>query len=206
LDVKTSAIATGENIDACCGRAFEKMPLISKQRRARSNKLNALRRTIVKRLFFVAIATVLFLFQFQIGDASALELDASTRTITLNPDGETVVLSSKEVTEGQRLFNSSCTKCHLQGKTKTNNNVSLGVEDLSGAEPPRNNLLALVDYLKHPTSYDGENDLFEEHPNVARPDLYPELRNLTEDDVYSIAGYMLVAPKLDQRWGGTIYF
>jgi len=32
------------------------------------------------------------------------------------------------------------------------------------------------------------------------------LRNLSEDDVTSVAGYLLVAPKLDARWGGTIYF
>jgi photosystem II cytochrome c550 len=170
------------------------------------NKLNHLRRTMVKRLIWAVIATVFFIFQFQIDSASALELDENTRTIILNEADETVVLSSKEVTEGQRLFNANCTKCHLQGKTKTNNNVSLGVADLAGAEPPRDNLLALVDYLKHPTSYDGESDLSEEHPNVTRPDLYPELRNFTEDDVYSVAGYMLVAPKLDARWGGTIYF
>jgi photosystem II cytochrome c550 len=161
---------------------------------------------MVKRFFWVAIATVFFVFQFNINSVSALELDSDTRTIVLNEAGETTTLSSKEVTEGQRLFNSACTKCHLQGKTKTNNNVSLGVSDLAGAEPRRDNLLALVDYLKHPTSYDGENDLTEEHPNVSRPDLYPEFKNVTEDDVYSVAGYMLVAPKLDERWGGTIYF
>ncbi len=28
----------------------------------------------------------------------------------------------------------------------------------------------------------------------------------SEDDVYNVAAYMLVAPRLDERWGGTIYF
>jgi photosystem II cytochrome c550 len=170
------------------------------------NKPDYLRRTMVKRFIWAAIATVFFIFQFPVNSASALELDEATRTVTLNDAGGTVVLSSKEVTQGQRLFNANCTKCHLQGKTKTNNNVSLGLEDLAGAEPPRNNVLALVDYLKHPTSYDGENDLSEEHPNVSRPDLYPEMRSYTEDDVFDVAAYMLIAPKLDERWGGTIYF
>jgi photosystem II cytochrome c550 len=64
----------------------------------------------------------------------------------------------------------------------------------------------LIDYLEHPTSYDGVDNLEELHPNVTRTDLYPELRNLSEDDVTSVAGYLLVAPKLDERWGGTIYF
>ncbi|MGK7943501.1 MAG: photosystem II cytochrome c-550 [Microcystaceae cyanobacterium] len=161
---------------------------------------------MIKRFLFVAIATVLFLFQFQVNSANARELTEDTRTIPLNEAAETVVLSSQEVVQGERVFVDTCTQCHLQGKTKTNNNVSLGLEDLAKAEPPRDNLLALIDYLKYPTSYDGEIDITELHPNVTRLDIWPEMRNLTEDDVYDVAGYMLVAPKLDERWGGTIYF
>lgn len=161
---------------------------------------------MVKRFIWVTIATVFFVFQLHIGKAQALELDAATRTIPLSETGETVVLNTKQVTEGQRLFNSTCTKCHLQGKTKTNNNVSLSLSDLGKAEPRRDNVTALVDYLQHPTSYDGEDDLTELHPNVTRPDIYPEMRNLTEDDLFDVAGYVLIAPKLDAKWGGTIYF
>ena len=161
---------------------------------------------MVKRFIWIAVAILCFVFQFQIGSAAALELDEATRTVPLNEEGETVVLSSKEVTRGQRIFNSNCTKCHLQGKTKTNNNVSLGLEDLAGAEPRRDNVLALIDYLKNPTTYDGELSLEAEHPNATRPDIWPELKDLTEDDLFDVAGYMLIAPKLDSRWGGTIYF
>ncbi len=161
---------------------------------------------MVKRLIWTAIALVLLIFQLNVNPAAALELDETTRTIPLNESGEQTTLSSEQVTTGQQIFIQSCTKCHLQGKTKTNNNVSLGLKDLAQAEPPRDNLLALVDYLERPTSYDGEDDLSEFHPNVSRPDIFPELRNLTEDDVHDVAGYLLVAPKLDERWGGTIYF
>jgi photosystem II cytochrome c550 len=161
---------------------------------------------MVKRFLWVAIATVFFIFQFHVNSAVAVELDEGTRTITLNQGGDTVTLTSKQVTNGQRLFNLECTQCHLQGKTKTNNNVSLGLSDLAGAEPSRDNVLVLVDYLKNPTSYDGEEDYTEVHPNTTRPDLFPELRNFTEDDLFDIAGYMLIAPKLDERWGGTIYY
>lgn len=161
---------------------------------------------MVKRFFWVAVAVVLFIFQFHPNSAAALELDEETRTVPLNTAGETAVLSSKEVTQGQRLFNLECTQCHLQGKTKTNNNVSLGVDDLGKADPPRDNVVALIEYLKHPMSYDGEISLELEHPNVSRPDVWPELRNFTEDDLFDLAGYMLIAPKLDERWGGTIYF
>lgn len=161
---------------------------------------------MVKRFFWVAIAAVFFLFHLSVGSVNAVELTESTLTVPFDGAGKTATLTPQEFANGQKLFVSNCTKCHLQGKTKTNNNVSLGLEDLGKAEPPRNNLAAIVDYLKNPTSYDGEDDYSELHPNVSRPDIYPELRNLTEDDVYDVAGYTLIAPKLDARWGGTIYF
>jgi photosystem II cytochrome c550 len=170
------------------------------------NQSNYLRRTMVKRFFWVAIATVFFLFQLSVGSANAVELTTETLTIPLDGMGKTATLSDQEFAKGQKIFVQNCTKCHLQGKTKTNNNVSLGLKDLSQAEPPRDNLLAIVDYLKNPTSYDGVDDYTELHPNVTRPDIYPELKNFTEDDVYDVAGYTLIAPKLDVRWGGTIYF
>jgi photosystem II cytochrome c550 len=161
---------------------------------------------MVKRFFGVAIAAVFFLFHLSVGSVNAVELTESTLTVPFDGAGKTATLTPQEFANGQKLFVSNCTKCHLQGKTKTNNNVSLGLEDLGKAEPPRNNLASIVDYLKNPTSYDGEDDYSELHPNVSRPDIYPELRNLTKDDVYDVAGYTLVAPKLDARWGGTIYF
>ncbi len=161
---------------------------------------------MVKRFILMAIAAIFFFLQFPIHNASALELTEETRTIPLNEEGEMTTLSSQQITNGNRLFIRECTQCHLQGKTKTNNNVSLGLEDLSLAEPPRDNVLAIVDYLKYPTSYDGEDDYTELHVNVTRSDLYPELRDFTEEDLYDVAGYVLVAPKLDSYWGGSIYF
>ncbi|MDJ0658905.1 MAG: photosystem II cytochrome c-550 [Crocosphaera sp.] len=160
----------------------------------------------MKRFILMAIAAIFFFLQFPIHNASALELTEETRTIPLNEEGEMTTLSSEQITNGNRLFIRECTQCHLQGKTKTNNNVSLGLEDLALAEPPRDNLLGIVDYLKYPTSYDGEDDYTELHVNVTRSDLYPELRDFTEEDLYDVAGYVLVAPKLDSYWGGSIYF
>ncbi|MBJ7899025.1 MAG: cytochrome c-550 [Cyanobacteria bacterium RI_101] len=161
---------------------------------------------MIQRFVLTALAAVLILWQVAAGSAQAVELTESTLTVPFDGAGKTATLSPQEFAKGQKIFVDTCTQCHLQGKTKTNNNVSLGLEDLSKAEPPRNNLAAIVDYLKNPTSYDGEDDYSELHPNVGRPDIYPEMRNLTEDDLYDVAGYTLIAPKLDERWGGTIYF
>ncbi len=161
---------------------------------------------MVKRFFWVAIAAVFFLFHLSVGSVNAVELTEATRTIPYDGTGKTATLTEQEFANGQRLFVQECTQCHLQGKTKTNNNVSLGLSDLAKAEPPRDTLAAIVDYLTNPTSYDGEDDYKELHPNVSRPDIYPELKNWTKQDLTDVAGYTLIAPRLDERWGGTIYF
>ncbi len=161
---------------------------------------------MLKRFIWVVVATVFFAFQLNVGSAAALKVDESVRTVQLNEQGEQIVLTNEQVKRGARLFNSTCTKCHLQGKTKTNPNVGLSTKELSGAEPPRNSIVALVDFLKHPMTYDGEEDLTLLHPNTERPDVYPEMRNFTEEDLTAIAGHILIGPKLDSRWGGSIYY
>lgn len=160
---------------------------------------------MLKRLILIVVATLFFALQLNIGSAAALEMDESARTVPLNEAGDTIVLSNKQVAQGQRLFINNCTKCHLQGKTKTNPNIGLGLSELAGAYPQRDNLEGLVDYIENPTTYDGEIDLDLLHPNTTRSDVFPELRNLSQEDEEALAGYMLVAPKLDPRWGGTIY-
>ena len=87
--------------------------------------------------------------------AYALDLDESTRSIPLDQSGTTVVLTPEQVKRGKRLFNASCGNCHVGGITKTNPNLGLEPDALSLATPPRDNINALVDYMKNPTSYDG---------------------------------------------------
>ena len=154
-----------------------------------------------KRLILIVIATVFFAWQFNSGSADALKIKESIRTVTLNEQGDTIVLSNEEAQSGARLFGSTCSKCHLQGKTKTNPDVGLGIEALAGAVPPRDNLLGLVDYMKYPTTYDGEDDLSLIHTNTQRSDLFPEMRNLTDQDLRDIAGHILIQANLDPKWG-----
>ena len=160
---------------------------------------------MLKRLILIVLATVFFALQFNVGDATALKVDESIRTVPLNEEQDTIIISNKTLSQGQRLFVNNCTKCHLQGKTKTNPNIGLGLDELAGAEPARDNLEGLVDYLQNPTTYDGEIYLDLLHPNTTRSDVFPELKNLSAEDEEALAGYMLVAPKLDPKWGGTIY-
>ena len=154
--------------------------------------------------FFIAVVAILFLtFQMFINSATAAELTDNDRTLPLNEDGEEVVLTIKEYTKGRREFNNVCSQCHVGGITKTNPDVSLDPEVLSLAYPARDNIEGLIDYMENPTTYDGFSEISELHPSVKSADIYPEMRNLTEDDLYAIAGYILVQPKvLGKQWGG----
>jgi photosystem II cytochrome c550 len=62
--------------------------------------------------------------------------------------------------------------------------------------------------MKNPTSYDGVESIAEVHPSLKSQDNFPEMRNLTEDDLTAIAGHILLQPKvIGEKWGGgKIYY
>ncbi|MBD2517308.1 cytochrome c-550 [Nostoc sp. FACHB-973] len=161
-----------------------------------------------RRLIGVVVATFLLTFGLIVGSATAVELDKATRTVPLNDQGDTVVLSLKQVKEGKRLFAYACAQCHVGGVTKTNQNVGLEPEALALATPNRNNIEGLVDYMKNPTTYDGVEEISELHPSTKSADIFTEMRNLTDDDLVAIAGHILLQPKVvGTKWGGgKIYY
>ncbi len=136
------------------------------------------------------------------GEAIAAELDAATRTIKANEAGDVVTLPVEDFLLGRKKFNVACATCHVAGITKTNPNVGLDTESLEGAFPARDNLAALVDYLHNPTTYDGLIEISELHPSTKSSDIYPKMRNLTEDDIEAISAHILVMPKvMGDKWG-----
>jgi len=152
--------------------------------------------------------SLLCLTCFSSNIALSIELDEASRTIALDSTGKTVVLTPEQVKRGKRLFNSSCGICHTGGITKTNPNVGLDAEALSYATPVRNNIVGLVDFMKNPTTYDGLESIAETHPSIISADIFPKMRSLTEEDMYSIAGHILLQPKVvAEKWGGgKIYY
>ena len=156
------------------------------------------------------IVSVLFvgIFSFFVTTASAIDLDEATRTIVQDGSGKTTVLTPEQVKRGKRLFNATCGACHVGGVTKTDQNVGLDPETLSLATPPRDNIDALVNFLKNPTTYDGLESIAEVHPSIKSADIYPRMRSVTDDDLTAIAGHILLQPKIiTEKWGGgKIYF
>ena len=149
-----------------------------------------------------------FLLTNQVQTVNALELDEDTRTVTLDGKGNTVVISVEQVKRGKRLFNNACGTCHVGGVTKTNPNVGLDVESLSLATPARDNVTNLVAYFKDPMSYDGTDSISELHPSIKSADIFPKMRSLTDEDLFAVAGHILIQPKVvNEKWGGgKIYY
>ena len=140
--------------------------------------------------------------------ANALELDEDTRTVVLDSKGNTVVITPEQVKRGKRLFNNACGTCHVGGLTKTNPNVGLDTESLSLATPARDNVTNLVAYFKDPMTYDGIDSISEIHPSIKSADIFPKMRSLTDEDLFAIAGHILLQPKVvNEKWGGgKIYY
>jgi photosystem II cytochrome c550 len=138
----------------------------------------------------------------------ALELDEDTRTVALDAKGNSVVLTPEQVKRGKRLFNNACGTCHVGGLTKTNPNVGLDTESLSLATPPRDSVTSLVAYFKDPMTYDGLDSISEIHPSIKSADIFPKMRSLTDEDLFAIAGHILLQPKVvNEKWGGgKIYY
>jgi photosystem II cytochrome c550 len=153
-----------------------------------------------------SIFSLLVLFAFN-SAAWANTLDDAIRTIPLN-SSKTVTLTPEQVKRGKRLFLNTCSVCHTGGITKTNPNVGLDTEALALASPIRNTVEGLVDYIKNPTTYDGLESIAEIHPSIKSADIFPKMRTLTEDDLFAIAGHVLIQPKIvAEKWGGgKIYY
>ena len=157
---------------------------------------------LVTSLFSISIFST-----FQVAPSFAIELDDAVRTIALN-NTKTVTLTPEQVKRGKRLFINTCSICHTGGITKTNPNVGLDPEALSLATPARNTVESLVDYFKNPTTFDGLESIAEIHPSIKSADIFPKMRSLTEDDLFAIAGHILIQPKIvAEKWGGgKIYY
>nr|AUG32807.1 Cytochrome c-550 [Paulinella longichromatophora] len=166
--------------------------------------LSSTKQTILRMLLVIPMAALFYCS----APANAAQWDASTLTVPSNAEGTPVTFSEEEIKNGRKIFNSSCGTCHAGGITKTNHNVGLDPETLALATPPLNSVEALVEYMKNPTSYDGEYSIADVHPSLSSSDLFVQMRDLDEEDLRLMAGYILVSPKVQgMQWGGgKIYF
>ena len=163
---------------------------------------------MLKNKILVGSLLATLFFAGNVMPAQGLELDEDTRTVSLDPKGNNVVITPEQVKRGKRLFNNACCTCHVGGLTNTNPNVGLDTESLSLATPARDNVTNLVAYFKDPMTYDGLDSISELHPSIKSADIFPKMRSLTDEDLFAIGGHILLQPKVvNEKWGGgKIYY
>jgi photosystem II cytochrome c550 len=113
--------------------------------------------------------------------------------IPYNPQGETKEFSPQALSRGKKLFEENCLNCHVGGSTLPNPQVSLSLEDLQGATPPRSNIENLVAYMREPMTYDGRYV-----SNWCRkvPDTW-----MSRQQVENLAAFILRAAEKAPGWG-----
>lgn len=77
--------------------------------------------------------------------------------ITLDDKGNTRSFTGEDFVKGKALFEESCISCHVGGITVQYPTVSLALDALKNATPPRDHINGLVAYMRDPVSYDGED-------------------------------------------------
>lgn len=126
-----------------------------------------------------------YVFRYlKVREPVALEMDGQ---------GNTRLFSASDLSVGKRLFEQSCINCHVGGATLPDPSVSLSLSDLKGATPPRDNINALVAYLRQPMTYDGSDTTF-----WCRQ--VPESW-LSKQEIENLAAFVLRAAQTAPGWG-----
>ncbi|MBH8560870.1 photosystem II cytochrome PsbV2 [Nostoc sp. CENA67] len=118
-----------------------------------------------------------------------------TQPIALEMDnqGNTRLFSPQELSVGKKLFESNCINCHVGGATLPDPEVSLSLEKLQKANPPRDRINALVTFMRQPMTYDGSQETY------GCRELPPSL--LSQQQLETIAAFILTAAQKAPGWG-----
>lgn len=118
-----------------------------------------------------------------------------TEPISLNLDGQgdTAQFSPEDLSAGKELFEANCLNCHVGGATLPDPTVSLSLDTLAGATPPRDNINGLVAFLRQPMTYDGSDPSFwcREVPESWMP----------QEQIEKLAAFVLRAAQKAPGWG-----
>ncbi|PZV15348.1 MAG: photosystem II cytochrome PsbV2 [Leptolyngbya sp.] len=105
----------------------------------------------------------------------------------------TRLFSAEDLSDGKALFGKNCLNCHVGGNTLPDPTVPLSLTALQGATPKRDNINALVTYLRQPMTYDGTEETL-----VCRQ---VSESWLPTPRVENLAGFILRAAQNAPGWG-----
>ena len=118
-----------------------------------------------------------------------------TEPVALEVDGQgaTRLFSAEELSVGKQLFERNCQSCHVGGVTLPDPTISLSLDDLKGATPPRDTINSLVAFLRQPMTYDGsEESIWCRRVSESW---------LSQVQVENLAGFVLRVAQVAPAWG-----
>ncbi|BAY96196.1 photosystem II cytochrome c550 PsbV-like protein [Tolypothrix tenuis PCC 7101] len=118
-----------------------------------------------------------------------------TEPIALEMDeqGNTRLFSPVELSVGKKLFEANCINCHVGGATLPDPQVSLALTTLKGANPARDRINALIEFMRQPMTYDGSQETY--WCRQLTPNFLPQ------QQIESLAAFVLAAAKKAPGWG-----
>lgn len=169
-----------------------------------SEFLTSLRRKLVSvPCLFAAFIAVLSIFTVSSPAQAAVDnyvrryLASEPITLALDEQDQTKQFSPEDLSIGKELFEANCLNCHVGGATLPDPTVSLALNTLAGATPPRDNINALVAFLREPMTYDGSEPTFwcRQVPETWMP---PE-------QIEKLAAFVLRAAEKAPGWGTSAF-
>lgn len=117
---------------------------------------------------------------------------------TSSPAADTQLFTAEEFSQGKHLFEENCINCHVGGITLPDPDVSLSLVALQNATPPRDTVLALMEFLRQPMTYDGQAETI----------WCRQISDTWMDDatLRTLAGFVLRAAQKAPAWGTSELF
>ncbi|NES20743.1 MAG: photosystem II cytochrome PsbV2 [Symploca sp. SIO3E6] len=114
-------------------------------------------------------------------------------SLDMDQQGNTKLFSAEDLSTGKELFETNCLNCHVGGETLPFPTVSLALDSLAGATPPRDNINGIVTFLRYPMTYDGYEETY-------------WCREVTEqwmpqEQIEKLAAFVLRAAQKAPGWG-----
>lgn len=169
------------------------------------NKITQFFHSLLRQLFsvhclLITLITVFNVFTVSLPAHAAVDnyvkryLQASEPiSFDVNGQGQTKPFSAEDLSAGKELFETHCLNCHVGGATLPDPTVSLALDTLAGATPPRNTINGLVDFLREPMTYDGSEPSFwcRQVPESWMP----------QEQIEKLAAFVLRAAEKAPGWG-----
>jgi photosystem II cytochrome c550 len=163
--------------------------------------LHSLRRQLFS-VHLLLVALVAVIGVFTVSSPAQAAVDSYVRRyldvqepISLDVDGkgQTKQFSGEDLSVGKELFQAHCINCHVGGATLPDPTVSLALNTLAGATPPRDNINGIVNFLREPMTYDGSDVSFwcRQVPESWMP----------QEQIEKLAAFVLRAAQKAPRWG-----